>query len=274
MELVEWSELRDGQRLIFGRDRRQCRLDAVGEAKGAIVFAYFDVCIGHGSFSSKNRLSGHSDKGGIGRSYRGPSLELRDQSRKSFRLLFRGEVTAGQPLDPEAELAQSFPREVDLPVFKWILVATTHQERELIAVSLIDVAEIEPIALRFVIGHEACRGGEVEQAIVPIHGAMEFAEFGVCYVIALGPHLSHSRHPLKKRERPAHAATSLVGEAAQHRCGVPRMSVPVREEPAIENEDTAYVRPAGGFALFRALKPASQELQNDKRGKVECNQRR
>ena len=39
MELVEWSELRDGQRLIFGRDRRQCRLDAVGEAKGVIVFS-------------------------------------------------------------------------------------------------------------------------------------------------------------------------------------------------------------------------------------------
>jgi hypothetical protein len=56
-------------------------------------------------FSSKNRLSGDSDKGGIGRSYRDPSLELRDQSRKSFRLLFRGEVTAGQSLDPEAELA-------------------------------------------------------------------------------------------------------------------------------------------------------------------------
>src|SRR5215470_10535657 len=100
-----------------------------------------------------------------------------------------------------------------------------------------------------------------------------FAEFGVCYVIALGP-IPHSRHPLEKGERPAHAATSLVGEAAQHRCGVPRMSVPVREEPAIENDDTAYVRPAHGFALFRALKPASQELQNDKRGEVECDQRR
>src|SRR5579872_4415955 len=118
-------------------------------------------------------------------------------------------------------------------MFKWILVAATQKKRELIAVSLIDVAEIEPIALRLVIGHEACRGGEVKQAIVAVHGAMEFAELGVCYVVALGPHLPHSRHPLEKRERPAHA-----------------------------------------FAPRRALKTASQELQNDKRGEVECDQRR
>jgi hypothetical protein len=32
-------------------------------------------------------------------------LELRDQSRKGFGVLMCGEVTAGQPLDPEAELA-------------------------------------------------------------------------------------------------------------------------------------------------------------------------
>src|SRR5215469_1391781 len=213
-----------------------------------------------------------SDMGGIGRSYRGRSLELRDQSRKSFRLLMRREVTAGQPLDPEAELAQSFPREVDLPVFKWILVAATHQERELIAISLINVTEIEPIALRFVIGHEVCCGGEVEQAIVPVHGAIEFAEFGVRYLIAFGPHLPYSWHPPEERERPAHTATGSVGEAAQHRCGVPRMSVPVGEEPAIKDEDAAYVRPAWGFAPLRALKPALQDLQND-RGEVESDQR-
>jgi hypothetical protein len=68
-------------------------------------------------------------------------------------------------------MPNSFPREVDLPVFKWILIAATHQEGELTAVSLIDAAEIEPIGLRFLIGHEACRGGEVEQAIVPVQGA-------------------------------------------------------------------------------------------------------
>src|SRR5215469_5675568 len=60
---VEWSELRDGQRLIFGRDRRQCRLDAVGEAKGAIVFAYFDVCIGHGGFLLEKSLIGTLGQG-------------------------------------------------------------------------------------------------------------------------------------------------------------------------------------------------------------------
>jgi hypothetical protein len=32
-------------------------------------------------------------------------LELRDQSRKGFRLLMRREVIAGQPLDPEVEHA-------------------------------------------------------------------------------------------------------------------------------------------------------------------------
>jgi len=32
-------------------------------------------------------------------------LEIRDQSRKGFRLLIRREVTAGQALDPEVELA-------------------------------------------------------------------------------------------------------------------------------------------------------------------------
>src|SRR5579862_8874485 len=109
------------------------------------------------------------------------ALELRDQSREGFRILIRGEVTAGQARDPEAEVAQAFPGEVDLAVFKWILVAPAYEEWKLIAVSLIDAAEIEPIALRLVIGHEACRGGEVEQAIVPVHGVMEFAEFAVCY---------------------------------------------------------------------------------------------
>jgi len=55
------------------------------------------------------------------------SLELRDQSSQGFRLLIRGEVTAGQPLNLEAEVAQSFLREIDLPVFKGIFVAATHQ---------------------------------------------------------------------------------------------------------------------------------------------------
>jgi hypothetical protein len=68
--------------------------------------------------------------------FRKSSLELRDQARQGFGLLIRGEVTAGQPLDLEAELAQSFLRDVNLPVFKGIFVAAANQERELTAVSL------------------------------------------------------------------------------------------------------------------------------------------
>src|SRR6516225_1358170 len=71
-------------------------------------------------------------------------LELRDQSRQGSRLFIRGEVTARQPLDLEAECAQSFLREVDLPVFKRIFVAAAHDEWELIAISLEEVTEVEP----------------------------------------------------------------------------------------------------------------------------------
>jgi hypothetical protein len=48
----------------------------------------------------------------------------------------RGEVTAGQSLDLEAELAQPFLSEVDLPVFKGIFVAAADKEPELWADSL------------------------------------------------------------------------------------------------------------------------------------------
>jgi len=64
------------------------------------------------------------------------SLELCDQSRQGFGLLIRGEVTAGQPFDLEAELTKPFFREVDLPVLKGIFIAAAHQERELIAICL------------------------------------------------------------------------------------------------------------------------------------------
>ena len=37
VELIEWIELSNRQRLTFGRDRCQCRLDAVGEADSTIV---------------------------------------------------------------------------------------------------------------------------------------------------------------------------------------------------------------------------------------------
>jgi hypothetical protein len=168
------------------------------------------------------------------------SLELRDQSRHGLRLFIRDEVTAGQPLNLETEVAQSFLREIDLP-------AAAHQERELIAIRLEEVTEVKPIALRFVIGHEARSRSEVEQAIVAVHRAMELEDFGVEYVIAFGPHLPYSWHPLEQREGSAHAPAGTVGEAAQHRSGVPRMGMPVREEPAIKDENPAYVGAAHGF---------------------------
>lgn len=176
------------------------------------------------------------------------SLELRDQSRQGFRLFIRGEVTAGQALNLEVEVAQSFLREIDLPVFKGIFVAAAHQEWELIAIRLEEVTEVKAIALRFVVGHKARSRSEVEQAIVAVHSAMELEDFGVGYVIAFGPHLPYAWHPLEQREGAAHAPAGTVGEAAQHRRGVPRMGMPVREEPTIEDEDSAYVGPARGFA--------------------------
>jgi hypothetical protein len=41
-------------------------------------------------------------------------------------------------------------------VFKRIFIAAAHQERELIAISLEEAAEIEPVALRLVISDKAC----------------------------------------------------------------------------------------------------------------------
>ena len=54
----------------------------------------------------------------------------------------RSEVAAGQPFYLETKLAQSFLRKVDLPVFKGIFVAAAHQERELIAISLEELAKV------------------------------------------------------------------------------------------------------------------------------------
>ena len=83
-------------------------------------------------------------------------LELRDQGRQGFWLFISGEVTASQPLGLKDELAEPFLCEVNLPVFKGILVAAAHQERELIAIGLEEATEVEPIALRLVISDKAC----------------------------------------------------------------------------------------------------------------------
>jgi hypothetical protein len=163
-------------------------------------------------------------------------------------LLIRGEVTAGQPRDLEPQLAQPFLREVDLAMLKRIFVTSADKEWELIAISLEEGVEVEPIALRFVISDEACCCGEVEQAIMPVQGPVKLAELGVPHVIAFGPHLPNAWHPLEQREGAPHAPASPGGEAAQHRRGVPRVGVPIRKEPAIEDENAPYIRPSCGFA--------------------------
>ena len=96
-------------------------------------------------------------------------------------------MTAGQTLDLEAELAQPFLRKVDLPVFKWIFDAAAYKERELTAIRREEAAEVEPVALRFVIGHEACSSREVKQAIVAAHGVVELANLSVRDLIVFGP---------------------------------------------------------------------------------------
>ena len=198
-------------------------------------------------------------------------LEIRDQSPQGFRLLIRREVTSGQTLDLEAEFSESFLRKVNLPVFKGIFVAAAHQERELISISFEQMAEVEPIALRFVVGHKTCSCCGVERAIVTLQGAKELADLGIRHLIAFGPH--HPHHHLEQSEGAAQTLARAVREATQNWRGVPGMGVPVHEEPAIEDENAAYVRPAYEFTPLSALKPASQMLQDDKRGKVESDQR-
>src|SRR5215813_9988799 len=128
-----------------------------------------------------------------------------------------GEVAAGQPLDPEAERAQSFLREIDLPVFKGVFVTAAHEKREPIAVRLEEAAEIEAIALRFVISDEARRGGEVEQPIMTVQCLVKLAEFGLRDVMIPRPQLPDAWQPLEQREGAAHARVSPVRETAQQR---------------------------------------------------------
>jgi hypothetical protein len=202
------------------------------------------------------------------------SLEIRNQGRKGVRLFMGSEVTSRQAFDPEAELSQSLLRESNLPRLEGIFVTAAYQERELIAISLEEVTEVEPVFLRFVIRHEAGCCGQVEEAIVPVQRAVELAELGICYVIVFGPHLPYSWHPLKQPQRAANPLAGSVRETAQHRRGVPRVGVTVGKKPAIKDENSAYLRPAGRFATLGTLKPTSQVLENHKRGKVESNQRR
>src|SRR6185312_7028272 len=72
-----------------------------------------------------------------------------DRCGQGFRLLVRGEVTAGQTLDPKAEHSQPLLREVDLPVFKGIFLAAADKERKLIPIRLEQRDKVEPVTLRF-----------------------------------------------------------------------------------------------------------------------------
>ena len=66
-------------------------------------------------------------------------------------------MASGQPFDLEAELAQPFLREGDLPALERILFAPADQERELAAIRLVETAEVESIALSLVVGRKARR---------------------------------------------------------------------------------------------------------------------
>src|ERR1700741_3860724 len=142
-------------------------------------------------------------------------------------------------------------------MFEGIFVASAHKKRKLIAINPEEITEVEPVSLRFVIRHEAGCGGEVEEAIVAVYRAVEFEELSVGYVIAFGPHLPYSWHPLKQPQWAANTLAGPLREAAQHRRGVPRMGVPVRKQPAIEDENAPYIRSTRRFTPLRALKPTS-----------------
>jgi hypothetical protein len=63
MELIEWSELSDGQRLTFGRNYCKRRLDPADEVRGSVVLANFGDGIGHNTSPRKNRLLEYVDDG-------------------------------------------------------------------------------------------------------------------------------------------------------------------------------------------------------------------
>src|SRR5262249_6245714 len=143
-------------------------------------------------------------------------------------------------------------------VRKGMFMGGAHLERELSAISLEEAAEVEPIALRFVMGHEACSSREVKQAIVSAHGVVELANLSVRDLIVFGPH--NPGHHLEQGEGTAQTPTAPVGDAAQQCRAEPGVELPVREESAIDDESAAYVRPARRFAPLSALEPAPQVL--------------
>jgi len=100
-------------------------------------------------FQTTNQNSLPSGDTGLQRYHILTSLfELRDQSRQGLGLLAGREVTPGN----RSIRKPTFPirsAEVDLAVFEEIFVAAAHQHRELTAISLEEVAEVEPITFAF-----------------------------------------------------------------------------------------------------------------------------
>jgi hypothetical protein len=99
-------------------------------------------------------------------------LELGDQAGQGLRLLVGSEVTARQTHNPQAEPAQPLFRKVHLAVFKPIFVAAANNKRELSTIGLEEVAEIDAVTLRLVIGGEARRSREIKSAIVAAYGVV------------------------------------------------------------------------------------------------------
>lgn len=53
-------------------------------------------------------------------------------------------------------------------MFKRILLTAAYEEAELVAVRFEEAAEVEPLALRFVIGHKAGCARQIEHAIAAV----------------------------------------------------------------------------------------------------------
>src|SRR5262249_14639601 len=116
------------------------------------------------------------------------------------------------------------------------------------AISLEEVAEVEPIALRFVIGHEACSSREVKQAIVSAHGVVELANLSVRDLIAFGPH--NPGHHLEQGEGTAQTPAGPVGEAAQNWRGEPGCECPSVKSPPLKMKTPRMSGPPAASPRF------------------------
>ena len=67
----------------------------------------------------------------------------------------RGEMPTRQTFDPQAEHRQPLACKVDLTMFEGVFVAAADQERELAAISVEYLLEIQPVSLPLLVGDEA-----------------------------------------------------------------------------------------------------------------------